>query len=92
MDQTIRQAAFLLDRLDARKSVATIFIGGGTPSVLPPPLLGKLLEAFSDITTEEWTVEANPETVNEGFLESCGSRGSPGSASGCRVSVMNGFG
>jgi len=51
------------------KPVSTIFFGGGTPTLLPPPLLMKLMNGVHEhIPLDEdveWTVEANPETVNE---------------------------
>ena len=42
---------------------ATIFVGGGTPSLLSPPLLRRLLAALP--AAAELTVECNPETVSE---------------------------
>ncbi|MCH2135772.1 MAG: radical SAM family heme chaperone HemW [Phycisphaerales bacterium] len=44
-----------------------VFIGGGTPTWLPPRLLEQLLvglEASMPATVGEWTIEANPETVD----------------------------
>ncbi len=45
----------------------TVYIGGGTPSVLPPALLGKLLGIvrglLGNAVPEEWTVEVNPESA-----------------------------
>lgn len=41
-------------------SPVTIFFGGGTPTLLPVPLLQRLL---LPATPAEWTVEANPATV-----------------------------
>jgi len=47
--------------------VETIFIGGGTPTLLAVPLWQRLLEAMHALLpidhVQEWTVEANPETV-----------------------------
>jgi oxygen-independent coproporphyrinogen III oxidase len=74
VDQTIRQADFLTDSLHLSRA-PTIFVGGGTPSVLPQPLLDRLLAAFQALKPAEWTVEANPESVNEAFLDTCRSRG-----------------
>ncbi len=74
VDQTIRQAASLMDSLQAAEA-ATIFIGGGTPSVLSRPLLERLISAFEGLKPGEWTVEANPESVDEAFLDICASRG-----------------
>lgn len=50
-------------------SIRTVFLGGGTPTVLPHDQLARLMEALSeelaqsDIT--EFTVEANPATVDD---------------------------
>jgi len=46
----------------------TIFIGGGTPSILPLPLWERLLEAIGRARCPsaplEWTIECNPATVD----------------------------
>ncbi len=44
--------------------VRTIYIGGGTPTILPPRQLGKLLDYLTANFTavEEFTIEANPAT------------------------------
>ena len=48
--------------------VKSIFIGGGTPTVLPPLLLDKILRAvltyFKIEPYAEWTIEANPGTLD----------------------------
>ena len=75
VDQRDRQPAFV-DRLrrEADRSselarlddVRTIFVGGGTPTLLEPPLLARALRSIRSLATgslEEFTVEANPETV-----------------------------
>jgi oxygen-independent coproporphyrinogen III oxidase len=62
--------AFVAAAPDSAK-VKTIFIGGGTPSCLPRRLQEELLHALSDFGAEEWTVEANPETLDESFLSLC---------------------
>ena len=45
----------------------TIFFGGGTPSLLPLPLMRELIEGlkrrFDLSAVEEWTVEVNPATA-----------------------------
>jgi len=47
--------------------IDTIFIGGGTPTLLHGPLLSSMFEAiaanFMFTDQYEWTIEANPETV-----------------------------
>ena len=49
-------------------TIKTIFIGGGTPSVLPPILLGKILKALSETfhiaRDAEYTIESNPGTLS----------------------------
>ncbi len=49
------------------REIATVFIGGGTPSLLPGEAIGRLLEAIrSELTLSaeaEITLEANPESV-----------------------------
>jgi oxygen-independent coproporphyrinogen-3 oxidase len=55
-----------------RPPAQTIFFGGGTPSLLPPPLLGRLLDAlrrhFAVVPRAEITMEANPGTLDESRL------------------------
>lgn len=52
-----------------RLAAPTVYIGGGTPSYLPAPLMEKLLERiaghFSIEEGAEFTVEANPGTASE---------------------------
>ena len=49
---------------------ATLYIGGGTPTALPPALLTKILETLCETAGNsiECTVEANPGTVDEAYL------------------------
>jgi oxygen-independent coproporphyrinogen-3 oxidase len=46
----------------------TIFFGGGTPSLLPAPLMRRLLSLISPLLqhamASEWTIECNPSTVS----------------------------
>lgn len=54
-----------LEKADARPTLETIYFGGGTPSVLPQPLLSRLfrkLEKSFDLShCTEITLEANPD-------------------------------
>jgi oxygen-independent coproporphyrinogen-3 oxidase len=52
-------------RLDASplRSLQTVFIGGGTPSILPAALWNRLLEKLPRPATE-FTIECNPATVD----------------------------
>jgi oxygen-independent coproporphyrinogen-3 oxidase len=56
----------------ADRRLETLFIGGGTPTVLPSSLLGGIvrhcLELFAAVPGVEITVEANPGTVDEAYL------------------------
>ena len=53
--------------------IKSIFIGGGTPTVLPPFLLEQLMMAITKhFKLEpycEWTIEANPGTLDESKME-----------------------
>nr|WP_303244196.1 radical SAM family heme chaperone HemW [uncultured Cellulosilyticum sp.] len=59
--------------LDAAVAIKSIFIGGGTPTVLPPFLLDKLAATitknFKLIPNAEWTIEANPGTLTKEKVE-----------------------
>jgi oxygen-independent coproporphyrinogen-3 oxidase len=48
----------------------TVYIGGGTPTALGLPYLEKLLKALSPLSkgADEFTVEANPESLDHGKL------------------------
>lgn len=50
----------------------TVYLGGGTPTALQPEqmadLLDALVEALHGAPVEEWTVEANPGTVDLSYL------------------------
>lgn len=53
------------------KSFDTIYLGGGTPSVIPARLLSKFIEDLLYTVRfggAEFSVEANPESVTEDFL------------------------
>ena len=78
VDRQDRQEAFverMIRELRAQSDAAsnptldTIFIGGGTPTLLAPHLLRDLLSniehAFSITPATEWTIESNPETFTE---------------------------
>lgn len=69
-----RYVEALLEEIDRRKSefdatkdVNTLYIGGGTPSVMPLPLLCRVVEALKDAlgsrNFDEFTVELNPEDM-----------------------------
>ncbi|MBN1837968.1 MAG: coproporphyrinogen III oxidase family protein [Spirochaetales bacterium] len=74
-------------RLLGPTRVETVYVGGGTPSLLSPDRLDRLLEAIGGFARVvaggdhhgcvpcEWTVEANPESLSREHLAVCASRG-----------------
>ncbi|GAA3234973.1 radical SAM family heme chaperone HemW [Actinocorallia longicatena] len=58
---------------DVDLPVETVFVGGGTPTLLPPGDLGRVLQAvreeFGLAAGAEVTTEANPETVDRAYLD-----------------------
>ncbi|MBE5782009.1 MAG: radical SAM family heme chaperone HemW [Clostridiales bacterium] len=58
------------NRKDVR--IATLYIGGGTPSLLPPSLMEQILRAareyFDFLPDAECSCECNPGTLTEAFL------------------------
>jgi oxygen-independent coproporphyrinogen-3 oxidase len=60
-------------KLEGVSFVPTVYVGGGTPSVLRESL-GRLLEGLARLlpnTPLEFTVEANPESADEVFFKTC---------------------
>ncbi len=68
--ETLRQAERFHNALGIRR-LETVYMGGGTPSCLPRPELARLLEALRGFSPFEWTVEANPESIDEEFIDLC---------------------
>lgn len=56
----------------AREPIRTVYLGGGTPSLLPLEAVARLLDAvhrhFDTTTLEELTVEVNPEDATRDYL------------------------
>ncbi|MDE6279625.1 MAG: radical SAM family heme chaperone HemW [Paramuribaculum sp.] len=57
------------------ESVETVYLGGGTPSILPLPQLDRLLDALPLAEAGEVTIEVNPEDVTDDFVALIGERG-----------------
>lgn len=73
--ETVSNARFLLEACGSSGEVETVFIGGGTPSILSLRDFRALLDGLRATAVPEWTVEANPESLNRRFLEACAERG-----------------
>ena len=54
---------------------ATVFVGGGTPSLLPPELLRALIDEVPVETGAEVTVEMNPESASPAVIEAAAAAG-----------------
>ena len=67
-----RLIAEMKEKADPGFVIATLYIGGGTPSLLPPRLMERVLEALRDtfgfLPDAECSCECNPGTVTEAFL------------------------
>ncbi len=57
-----------LRKNELKEPVNTIYIGGGTPSILPTDLLESLIKALPRQQIVEFTVEANPEDVTREWI------------------------
>ena len=61
-------AAAVLERAGGNRPASTVFFGGGTPTLLPPGdlarMLGGVRDTFGVVEGAEVTVEANPDTVS----------------------------
>ncbi len=69
VDRLLEELAFSAERLSL--PLKTMFVGGGTPTLLEPSLWQRLGAAFKPLIDgeTECTVEANPETVEEPLLD-----------------------
>jgi oxygen-independent coproporphyrinogen-3 oxidase len=74
-----REIALLGESAGQRLPVHTVFFGGGTPSLLPPAELRRILEALGEafelLSDVEVTLEANPGTVTRDTLSAYRSLG-----------------
>lgn len=70
IDAALARAESLCGSIEV--SPETIYIGGGTPTVLGDALFGRLLgglRALSGSGLREWTIEANPESLSPAKLD-----------------------
>lgn len=65
LESEIRTRQNEIERVFASSDVNTLYIGGGTPSVMPLDVFERLLAALGRSDFKEFTVEVNPEDVVE---------------------------
>jgi putative oxygen-independent coproporphyrinogen III oxidase len=74
LGEVVREAERSGDR-----ALTSVFVGGGTPTLLPPDDLARIIrlvrERFTTTPDVEVTVEANPETVDESYFATLGEAG-----------------
>ncbi|MDF2993393.1 MAG: hemN [Microbacterium sp.] len=75
----VRLAGQVMDAAGGRRVASTVFFGGGTPTLLPPGDLAKMLDAvraeFGIADGAEVTVEANPDTVDDAVMATLAAAG-----------------
>jgi len=73
VDALCRELQQSLQRLPADSTIATIYLGGGTPSTLSPAQLHQLFQAISahyTVSSEaEITLEANPDDLTPDYIQ-----------------------
>lgn len=81
-DEVLREIALSARVLDARgprRPAATVFFGGGTPTLLPPGdlarMLGGVRDTFGIAPGAEVTVEANPDTMTPAVADELAAAG-----------------
>lgn len=75
----VRLAGTVMDAAGGRRAASTVFFGGGTPTLLPPGDLARMLDAvrgeFGIADGAEVTVEANPDTVDDAVAQTLAAAG-----------------
>ena len=85
-DRFEREVAAAAELVDPSR-LRTAFVGGGTPTMLPPDDLRRVLAAIrgpAGDRLEEFTVEANPETVTEAIADALVAGGADRTSIGCQ--------
>jgi len=79
IDRFLNALAVELSKLEIPRQVDTLFLGGGTPSILPHDRMDRLLTLLNHwlplSSQGEWTIEANPLDITDCFCEHICSRG-----------------
>lgn len=66
----------------------TLYIGGGTPSLLSPAQFAKLTSYFDLGPIKEFTIEANPDDIDDAHVEAWAACGVNRVSIGCSRSSM----
>lgn len=74
--ELVAQLKYHYKRLGSPK-INTVFIGGGTPSLIPADELKYLLKSVGELAENpvEWSIESNPESITKEFLQICSDYG-----------------
>lgn len=74
IDSLLREAEFYFNSFQIQ-TLKTIYVGGGTPSLLKPSQIEKFFSGIRNLVhiseDAEITVEMNPESVTEDFVSAC---------------------
>ncbi len=62
-EDLLKEISFRKEQILSTKKVNTLYIGGGTPSVMPLPFFDSVLKALPLSGFEEFTVEVNPDDI-----------------------------
>jgi oxygen-independent coproporphyrinogen-3 oxidase len=73
VDKVLQDCEFLINEFDV-KLIPSVYIGGGTPSILGSDLIKKMLNGLK-FSSAEITLEANPESCDEDFLSAAKENG-----------------
>jgi len=75
VDSLCSEAQARKAEIQAAAAVDTLYIGGGTPSVLPLSALGRIADACGGRRWKEWTVEVNPDDITPEYASGLRSLG-----------------
>lgn len=67
LDALVREYDLRKDEIS--EPFKTVYIGGGTPSIVPPDRLAALCSALPIENAEEFTIEANPEDIRPDIIK-----------------------
>ena len=71
VEAMLREAQWWSAYLKPQSPISTVFFGGGTPTVLPPDAMRRLISglrsSFHMNAEAEWTIEANPATIDADY-------------------------